>query len=164
MKNTESNACTCEASETSTARAVQYSRRRATGRVSVSAAAKRAERSGVTGTPGLVQPPPEGRDQRREVELDDDTRLSSPAARTTSWSSPYLSTEPSVRSIVAASSVSTPSSSSAASQSIASAIPGGFCMSRVAHPCHRADDRDRERLRGALYAPAHDLQLALGVG
>jgi hypothetical protein len=40
-----------------------------------------------------------------------------------------LSTAPSVRSIVVASSASTPSRSSAASQSIASAMPGGFCTS-----------------------------------
>ena len=57
------------------------------------------------------------------------TSRSRPAARITSWSSSYLSTEPSVRSTAAASSRSTPSSSSAATQSIASAIPGGFCTS-----------------------------------
>ena len=49
--NTWSKIRTCEGSETNTARAVQYSRRRATGRASRSAAAKRAARSALTGTP-----------------------------------------------------------------------------------------------------------------
>src|SRR4029079_2654317 len=81
---------------------------------------------------GLVQAAPEGRDHGREVELDGlepHTRLSRPAARTTSWSSPYFRTLPSVRPITSGSSFATPSSSSALSQSIASAMPGGFCMS-----------------------------------
>ena len=47
----------------------------------------------------------------------------------TSWSSEYFSTEPSVWSAVSAVRVSTPSRSSADTQSIASAIPGGFWMS-----------------------------------
>ena len=46
-----SNAGKCEWSDTNTARAVQYSRRRLTGRMRVSARAKAASRSGVTGTP-----------------------------------------------------------------------------------------------------------------
>ena len=49
--NTASKARTWAGSETSVARAVQYSRRRATGRTRSSAWANRAERSGVTGTP-----------------------------------------------------------------------------------------------------------------
>ena len=43
--------CACAWSETNTERAVQYSRRRDTGRTSVSARAKSAGRSGVIGTP-----------------------------------------------------------------------------------------------------------------
>ena len=50
-KKTASKAVTCAGSDTSTARAVQYSRRRAIGRTSASARAKSAARAGVTGTP-----------------------------------------------------------------------------------------------------------------
>ena len=50
-KKTASKAATCARSDTNTARAVQYSRRRLTGRTSVSARAKSAGRSGVIGTP-----------------------------------------------------------------------------------------------------------------
>ena len=50
---------TCAGSETSTARAVQYSRRRATGRTSASARAKSAERAGRDRHAGVVQAPAE---------------------------------------------------------------------------------------------------------
>ena len=69
-KNTASNAATCAGSETSTARAVQYSRRRTTGRTSVSACAKPRRALGRHGHAGLVQPPAERADERRQVELD----------------------------------------------------------------------------------------------
>src|SRR4029453_17330900 len=50
-KNTSSKALTCAGSDTKTARAVQYSRRRAIGWTSASARAKSAARAGVTGRP-----------------------------------------------------------------------------------------------------------------
>ena len=135
-----------------------------------SAWAKRAERSGVTGTPASCSRRPKRGDQRRQVELDRldpkssiaRTSCSRPAARTTSWSSPYLSTDPSVRSIAAASSCSTPSTSSAASQSIASAMPGGFCTSLARIRATASTHLHGQRLGRALHAPAHDLDLALG--
>ena len=88
----------------------------------------------VRGRPAsrVAEPPAEGDRERRE----DPAGLSQPSSRpsptsaarpeatTSSWSSRYLSTDPSVRSAARASSCSTPSAVSAASQSIASAIPG----------------------------------------
>ena len=98
-------------SVTSAARAVQYSRRRAIGRTSASASAKRAARSGVTGTPASCSRRAERGHQRRQVELDGLELDRSPGSRAPagaddSWSSAYLSTEPSVRSTAVASSVS----------------------------------------------------------
>ena len=54
-KNTESNALTCDWSETSTARLVQYSRRRLIGTTNASARANAAVRSAVTGTPAACR-------------------------------------------------------------------------------------------------------------
>ena len=143
------------------------------GPVSVSAAAKRAARSGVIGSPASCRRRPNVATTGAQIELDQlhrHARLPSPAARTTSWSSPYLSTEPSVRSIVSASSSATPSSYSAASQSIASAIPGGFWMSpsrirahrgrRPARPAARrpparAGARSRSRAAGGVVDPLY---------
>ena len=71
------------------------------------------------------------------------TSCSRPAARITSWSSSYLSTEPSVRSTAAASSCSTPSRLSAASQSIASAIPAA--SARRSRACARPRRRPGRR-------------------
>src|SRR4029077_18692785 len=80
--------------------------------------------------PGLVQAPAEGGGYARQVQVERAdgegraghraTSCPRPAARTTSWSSLYLRTEPSVRSAAASSSSSTPSRSRAATQSIAS--------------------------------------------
>ena len=61
---TSSKAPTWDWSETKTERAVQYSRRRLTGRTSVSARANPAERSGVTGTPAARRRWPERPRQR----------------------------------------------------------------------------------------------------
>ena len=118
----------------------------------------------VTGHARLVQPAAEGRDQRREVELDGlephTRRLQArgadhvlvlavlqDAARACGRSSPRRAS-------------STPSSSSAFSQSIASAIPGGFwtspsrILATAVTTCTASDSRR------AAHAPAHDLDLA----
>ena len=68
-----------------------------------------------------------------------------------------------MRSSASASSSTMPSISSARSQSIASAIPGGFWTSRVSYPRHRAHHGHRERLGRALHAPPDDLYLTLRV-
>ena len=129
---------------TNAARAVQYSRRaadRLDDRRAPARTRPRARR--VTGTPAscsrrLNAPATAGRSSPsvrtlkgagRPTVTAGPTSFSRPAARITSWSSAYLSTEPSVRSIASTSSSSTPSTASAATQSIASATPGGFWTS-----------------------------------
>ena len=69
-RKTASKAWTWDRSETKTERAVQYSRRRLSGRTSVSARAKPAERSGVTGTPAARRRWPSAPGERRQVEVD----------------------------------------------------------------------------------------------
>ena len=69
-KNTASNASTCAGSETNTARAVQYSRRREIGRTSVSASAKSDRPAGRDRHAGIAQAPAQRADERRQVELD----------------------------------------------------------------------------------------------
>ncbi len=163
-KNTRSNAATCAGSETSTARAVQYSRVRETGRVSVNALASRAERSAVTGTPAACRRRPKAATSgARSSSTVSSLTPASPAPRRGRRPGPRRTSRPSraCGRSSPASSVATPSSSSAFSQSIASAMPGGFWMSPSRIFATAVTTCTRQRLRRAAHAPAHDLDLAL---
>ena len=119
-------------------------------------AAKRAERSGVTGTPASCSRRPKRGDQRRQVELDgldlhaidelseaggaDDVLVLAVLEHRAERAVDRRRVERRPRRAARA----------RASQSIASAIPGGFCTSPVAHPRDRGHDLDGERLRRAL--------------
>ena len=85
--NTASKAFTCEGSDTNTARAVQYSRRRETGRTRRQRPRERRRALGAAGNAGVVQPAAERARERRQVEPSVSTRKTwlshgcSPAAR-----------------------------------------------------------------------------------
>ena len=144
---------------------------RAHRRGSVSAAAKRAARSALDRQPGVMQPATERADQPRQVKLD---RLDAerrginrpacpvPSARTTLLVLAILEDRAQRPRIAAGSSSSlTPSSASAASQSIASAIPGGFCTSESRIRQTASATCTASVSAGARDAPADDFDLPL---
>ena len=156
---------TCAASETSTARAVQYSRVRATGRSSVSASAKRAERSGVTGTPASCS-------RRPKAATSGGRSSSTVSSRHTQALQPRGADDVLVLAVLehraeravdrAASSVVDAEQLERRQPVDRLGDPGRLLHVAVAHPRDRGHDLHRERLRRALHAAAHDLDLALG--
>ena len=135
-----------------------------------SARAKSAERSGVTGTPASCRRRLSAAGERRQVELDrldaevshrcaraarGRPRGSPPGPRRTSAPSRACGRPPRRRAPRCR------AGSSAASQSIASAIPGGFCTSLSRMRETASATCTASVSRRALHAPAHDLHLAL---
>ena len=162
---------TCAGSETNTARAVQYSRRRQIGRTSASACAKRTARSGVTGTPASCRRRLERAGQRRAGRARSSRPRSAviappPAARgrprgSTSWSSRVL--EHRAERAVDRGGVERLDAEQAQRRQPVDRLgdPGRLLHVGVAHPRDRVGHLDGERLRRALDPPADDLDLAL---
>ena len=90
------------------------------------------------------------------------TRCFKPAARTSSWSSLYFRTEPSVRSSGGLVELLDPKQVERRDPVDRLGHTRGLLNVAVPNTCHRVRHLHREHLRGALDAAPHDLNLALG--
>ena len=176
-QKTASKAVTCAGSETNTARAVQYSRRRVTGRTSVERPREVGRARGRDRHAGVVQAPAERADERRQVELDrldpERRRVShrrARAARGRPRGSPpgprcTSAPSPSVRSTAAASRRSTPSRLERRQPVDRLGDARRLLHVAVAHARDRVRDLHGERLRRALArGGARSPPRAAGVG